>query len=307
MPIQDIQALYDARLKSELNNLTNKKKQNIADIENQEGQTNNQYQELYNSLNQKKLDTANQYKTIYGGLDTQQQQGKEQYYSDRNSAALSNAQKVQQLRDYMAKNNLSQSGENVDALLRQNTDYSNNLGNIYNNEQQFNRGIADKRNQYSLQEQGIYNDIGNQIGAAEREKVQKLSDLTNRKRLVNEGFAGDEQALREQIGAQTLNAINEFNTQVAQRAAAARSATSRSSATQEKANKEAELNGAYAALYNNMDRGYGQDFLRQNRDGIISAFGAKVYEDMADKVAKNIPRDSVMAHAREYNMRPQNY
>lgn len=237
MAIQDIQAMYDKLYSSKYNDLLKKKNQSIQDLEGQQSQVNNQYQDLYNSLNQKKLDTQNQYKTLYSGLDNQYTQGQQKFYNDRNSVDVGVNQNLARLKEMMAAKGWTQGGENMQAQLQANTDRSNGLGQVRTNETSYNQGINDKRNQYSLQEQGIYNDIGNQVSAAEREKTQRISDLVDKIRLANESFAGDEQALKDSIDAQKIKDINDYNERLrqeavqaaAQRAAVARSNASRSS------------------------------------------------------------------------------
>lgn len=103
--------------------------------------------------------SANQYKNMYANLQGQQQEGQQKLYNDRNQIAVDNSQKVQQLRDYMANRNLLQSGENVDALLRQGTDYSNRIGENKTNEANLIRDMNNNRSQYAMQEQNAYNDI----------------------------------------------------------------------------------------------------------------------------------------------------
>lgn len=211
MGLKEIQDLYDNLYASKYNELVKKKQQSLADLDTQETTTNNQYTDVVNNLNQKKTDTGNKYKQLYTGLDTKQAEGKQQYYGERNNVAYNAAQKAQQIRDWMAKNNLLQSGESVDAQLRNNTDYSNNMGTVMTNETNFNRDILNNRNQYSAEEQGIYNDIGNQISSADREKAQKITDITNRRGSINTGFEGDNNALKSEIEAQRIKDVNTYN------------------------------------------------------------------------------------------------
>lgn len=92
----------------------------------------------------------------------------------------------------MAKNNLLQSGESVDALLRNNTDYSNSMGSIAGNEAKYRNELANSRNK------------------------------------INTEFDGDVAAAKAEIEAQKIKAILDYEQQQAQ-LAAARSSASRKS------------------------------------------------------------------------------
>lgn len=208
--LSTIEEMYNKLYKSKENDILKKKQDALADLDSQKTSVNNQYQEVANTLNTKKDTTKSQYQGLYTGLDNQQTAGKEQYYQDRNGAALGNVQKIQQIRDYMARNNIVSSGENVDAMLRSNTDYNNNLGSIYNNEQKFNRDISDTRTKYASEEQNTYNDINNQLSAADRDKAQKVSDLLNRIRLTNEGATSELQSYRDELDAKKMSEINNY-------------------------------------------------------------------------------------------------
>lgn len=98
----------------------------------------NTYSSRYNELAKQKNDALSQ-------LDGQYEKGKAEYYGQRNTASLGNAQQTQRIRDYMAKNNLMGSGESVDAQLRSATDFSNAMGGIQRSENDFNKGIEDNR------------------------------------------------------------------------------------------------------------------------------------------------------------------
>lgn len=317
---QSIEDMYNKLKQAKKTSLENDTQQKLAGLDSQQQALANQYQELQNTLNARKQATQGQYQTLYTGLDNQLNQGKDQYYQDRNSAALNNAQNTQKIRDYMARNNLMSSGENVDAMLRGNTDYNNNLGNIYSNEQQFTRGIGDKRNQYSLEEQNAYNDINNQLGAADREKAQKIADILNQRNLLNTSMLSELQAYQDQLDAQKVKDVADYNERLrqeaaarAQQAAAARASAAKASASSATksaaAQKQKDTDAVWNELYANIDQRSGEQFLQQNRSAIISNLGSKVYKDMLDYV-QNYKYSAAENQRYGRNMKdatPQNY
>lgn len=214
--LDNIEDIYSKMYKTKEQQTLQKKQQSLADIEAQKTGVTNQYQELQNALKQRKQATASQYQGLYTNLNNQAQEGQQGYYQDRNNASVRNVQNVQSIRDYMARNNLMSSGENVDAMLRANTDLNNNLGSIYSNEQQFNRGIQDKRNSYLAQEQGAYGEIDNSLSAADREQAQKISDLMNRIRLTNEGYDSELMSYRDELESKKASEINAYNERLRQ-------------------------------------------------------------------------------------------
>lgn len=214
--LKSLEDTYSKLYKTKEQEALRKKQQGLTDLEAQQNALINQYQELQNALNARKQATQRQYQGLYTDLDNQLNQGKEQYYQDRNNASVNNVQRVQQIRDYMARNNLMSSGENVDATLRANTDYNNSLGNIYGAEQQFTRGINDKRNEYSLAEQNAYTDIDNQLSAADREKAQKLAALSSQRNLLDTNYLSELQSYKDQLDADRVQKIAEYNEKLRQ-------------------------------------------------------------------------------------------
>lgn len=85
---------------------------------------------MYKSKEQALLNSKN---NSLNDIQKQEKQAETDAYGYRNQAASQHAQNVQAARDYMAKNNLLQSGESVDALVRNNTSYTNNIGGINTN------------------------------------------------------------------------------------------------------------------------------------------------------------------------------
>lgn len=203
--------MYEQYYQSKLNEIKKKKDQGLADLATEEQGVNNTYTDLYNQLQSK------------------QDEGKQTYYGQKNQAAVSNAQNVQQIRDWMARNNLLQSGESADQLMRSNTDFSNNLGNINTNETNFNR------------------DIINQRGAANREQAQKIADILNRRRLTEDAYTGDEAALRSEVEYQKLSDQRAAQEAAASRAASAARSRASSAASAAKASTAAAEKAAAAA------------------------------------------------------------
>lgn len=100
------------------------------------------YDELYKKKQAELEKAKNQSLT---NLDAEKETTEKGYYTDKNKAYSQNVQNTQAIRDYMAKNNLLQSGENVDALLRSNSDLSNNVGLINDNQRSYNNNLNTRR------------------------------------------------------------------------------------------------------------------------------------------------------------------
>ena len=218
MAIDKIKQMYTELYNSKYGDLERQKNQGLQNASNQEAQVKNNYAEVLKQYEQNKLETQNKYKTLYTKLDNQQSDAKASYYNQRNEAAVNHAKNTAMARDYLAKNNLLQSGENIDAMLRNNTDYNNNLGTIYTNEQATNRSINDARNQYALDEQAAYNSINNLKGAAEREQVQKLNEILAYRKSLEENFGSQLNSLKSEISANAIRDINAYNEQLRQEA-----------------------------------------------------------------------------------------
>lgn len=135
MSVQEIQKMYDNLYSSRYNDLVKTKNNSLAD------------------------------------LDKQEAENKENFYNQRNQTAVSNASSKRSIRDYMAKNNLLQSGESVDALLRNNTDYANSMGAINSNEAKFKNDIINSRNKINSEFEGNNNALKGEIEA------QKIKDI----------------------------------------------------------------------------------------------------------------------------------
>ena len=218
MAIDKIKQMYTDLYNSRYGDLEREKSEGYQSATNQENQVKNYYAEALKRYEQNKLETQNKYKTLNTNLDNQQREAKNTYYNQRNQAAVNNAKTTAQIRDWLAANNLLQSGENVDAMLRANTDFNNTLGTIYTNEQATNRSINDTRNQYALDEQAAYNSINNSIGAAEREQAQKLNEILAYRKSLDDNFVSKLNSLKSEISANAIKDINAYNEQLRQEA-----------------------------------------------------------------------------------------
>ena len=313
MSIDNIKKMYDSLYKSKYDELVRQKESALKETSNKENQTNLQYKELNDKYNQNRLETQNKYQGLYTGLDNQQSEAKEKYYGDRNTVASQNARQAQQIRDYMAKNNLLQSGENVDAMLRSNTDYSNNMANVYTNEQNTNRSIGDKRNEYKLGEQTVYSNIDNSIAAAERERVQKIQELMAYRKSLDDDFNSKNTSLLSETEANKIRDINAYNEQIrreqweaeqqriayerqvaeqkrqeesarqlaAQQAASRSSSSGGSSATVEKRNRD-NLIVEFENLVKSKNNWQARDFLDQGKSQIVNDYGYDTYKKLYD-------------------------
>ena len=201
------------------------------------------YDNLYSTRYNDLVKTKN---SALSDLSKQEAENKETFYNQRNQAAVTNANDKRSIRDYMARHNLLQSGESVDALLRNNTDYANSMGSINANESKFKNEIMNSRNK------------------------------------INAEFEGDKNALRAEIEAQKIKdilAYNEKQAEIARQqaaaaaAAAARSSTSSGSYTKAQAKQDLRYEYAYAlrsgdynqlaAVGGAMKEAYGNGYLTQ--------------------------------------------
>lgn len=307
MAIQDIQSMYDKLYSSKYNDLVNKKQTSLGELSNQETGVTNKYQELTDTLNKRKTDTSAQYKNLYTGLDNQQKEGDQNYYNERNQASVQNVQQSRAIRDWMARNNLLQSGESADALMRNNTDYNNNMGTISTNQSSYNKGLLDKRNQYSLAEQSAYEDISNQLSAGEREKAQSLAAILSQRNQLEGSFLNNIEALKAETEASKMKDILSWQEQErarewqaeqsriawereqqaaaeqrafqAQQAALSRS-SSRSSGGGSGGSgtyKTADVKNAIAEMINQSSGVEAQKYLNNNKDAIVNSIGLSAY------------------------------
>lgn len=188
-------------------------------------------------------------------LQAREEQNKNIFYKQRDDVAYNSAKNTQQIRDYMAKNNLMQSGESVDALLRNNTDYSNRMGNVDSNEAIFRNDIARERN------------------------------------LVNRNYENDTNALRSQIEMEKIKAINEYNERLRQEQLAAQKAaykstrSSKSSLSEEKKNLKAQFMELVKSKEGNSKA---RDFIDNSKDQIVNQYGYAFYKELENAYWKDM-------------------
>ena len=153
MSESQIEAMYKAQYDARQKEYEKAKRKQLEQLALEEKQYENAFNSTKQQIDMNRTNTANRYKEMYNQLQNRYSEGKKRYYNERDTASVDNAKNTQAIRDYMAKNNLLQSGESVDALLRNNTDFSNNMGSIRDNENTFIRNINDTRSGYQRDEQ----------------------------------------------------------------------------------------------------------------------------------------------------------
>lgn len=205
------------------------------------------YDNLYSSKYNDLVKTKN---NSLADLDKQESENKEIFYNQRNQAAVNNAGSQRSIRDYMAKNNLLQSGESVDALLRNNTDYANSMGAIASNEAKYKNELASSRNK-------INNEFNGNVAAAKAEvEAQKIQSIL------------EYQHQQEQLELQRQQLA-------ASRAASAKKSSSSSKYTKSQAKEDLRYEYAYAlrsgdynqlaAVGSAMKEAYGNGYLTQKQ------------------------------------------
>lgn len=222
MGIEDIKKMYDAMENSKIQDFEKAKNKSLAD------------------------------------LQAREEQNKNTFYKQRDDVAYNSAKNTQQIRDYMAKNNLMQSGESVDALLRNNTDYSNRMGNVDANEVTFRNDIARERN------------------------------------LVNRNYENDTNALRSQIEMEKIKAINDYNErlrqeQLAAQQAAYKASSARSSSKSSDRVSKNDLKAQFMELVKSKEgNSQARDFMDNGKDQIINEYGYAFYKELEDAYWKDM-------------------
>lgn len=131
-----------------------------------------QIQKMYDELYKSKVNDITKAKNeALGNIDKQELQMKDDIYAQRNQAALDDSQARRSTRDMMAHNNLLGSGENVDAMLRNNTNYSNRRGGIDNAYTKYRNEYANARNTANANYTG---DVNALRGDIEYKKMQDI-------------------------------------------------------------------------------------------------------------------------------------
>lgn len=135
-----------------------------------ESKINAMYDELYKKK-QSELEKAKN--NSLNELNQQKTDGEVEYYNEKNKSSLANQKNTQAIRDYMARNNLLNSGENADAILRNRTDYANDIGRINSDHRQFNNNIERQKSKLNSD----YNyDIATAKSDYEAQKQKALMD-----------------------------------------------------------------------------------------------------------------------------------
>ena len=135
-----------------------------------ENKINAMYDELYKKK-QSELEKAKN--NSLNELNQQKADGEVEYYNEKNKSSLANQKNTQAIRDYMARNNLLNSGENADAILRNRTDYANDIGRINSDQRQFNNNIERQKSKLNSD----YNyDIATAKSDYEAQKQKALMD-----------------------------------------------------------------------------------------------------------------------------------
>ena len=201
-----IEQMYKDKYDSEATTLKNNHNSTVAGYETQKNNANSNYNATQNTINKNKVNTQNQYKETYLGLDKEQAKGKKEYYNQRNQASYQNAKNVQAIRDYMASNLLS-SGESVDAMLRNNTDFANSMGSIYSAESDFNTELLNRRNKYKADELVALQGYDNQLAEALATRNNLLTEMDKNIALANSSLKDNLLALEKQNNAEKIQAI----------------------------------------------------------------------------------------------------
>ena len=135
-----------------------------------ENKINAMYDELYKKK-QSELEKAKN--NSLNELNQQKADGEVEYYNEKNKSSLANQKNTQAIRDYMARNNLLNSGENADAILRNRTDYANDIGRINSDHRNFNNNIERQKSKLNSD----YNyDIATAKSDYEAQKQKALMD-----------------------------------------------------------------------------------------------------------------------------------
>ena len=135
-----------------------------------ENKINSMYDELYKKK-QSELEKAKN--NSLNELNQQKADGEVEYYNEKNKSSLANQKNTQAIRDYMARNNLLNSGENADAILRNSTDYANDIGRINSDHRNFNNNIERQKSKLNSD----YNyDIATAKSDYEAQKQKALMD-----------------------------------------------------------------------------------------------------------------------------------
>lgn len=208
--LDELNKSYDSLYKSRMGQLTSARDQELLNLSGQGGKIRSNYDITLRDIEKSRLDTQNKYLDLYTGLVNKQRDGVADYYNQRNGAMFQNAKNVQALREHMARNNLLASGESVDGMLRNNSDFSNNMGGIKSNESLFLRELNDTRNRYKGEEQSAYTSFENSRLKASEEKARLIAELAAQKSGIYSKFNKDKLSAFDDIEAQKAKAIFDY-------------------------------------------------------------------------------------------------
>lgn len=314
---EDIEKMYESLYNSKVTELQKQKEEALMQLANKETGINNQYLDTQNTINKNKKDTESQYLDKYSQLDKDLDTGKKKFYSDKDNAALSNSKNTQAIRDYMAKANLIQSGESVDALLRQQTDFTNTKNSIYGQENEYVRNIDNTRTQYKRDESSAYEGYNNQLASALRDKDQNLAAILAEKNQAEKSYISGLNSAKSEIDYNKIKDLNTYNQTLEEREyqakllaeeraynermAAASRASSYSSGSSSSGSSRSSSSGSSSAisskdlkaqfldLMGNKNTNYqAQNFLKDNKNDLIDQYGYAFYKDLEDTYWKDI-------------------
>lgn len=210
-----IEAMYKALYDSRAKEYEIAKRKQLESLDNELKSYTNAYNSTKNQIELNKKNTANKYQEMYKDLDNQAQEGKNRYYKDRNNASVDYSKNTHAIRDYMAKHNLLQSGESVDALLRNNTDFSNNMGSIRDNENTFNKNITDTRNRYLRDETSAYANYDKSLADALAEYDLQRGRIVQSRTSAEQDFSDQIAALKKEVEANKLKDLMAYQQSLA--------------------------------------------------------------------------------------------
>jgi hypothetical protein len=267
--------------------------------------------DLYNTLKKQQTDQATtQNNQAITTLRQQLAEQLPQYQTARAQADVGQVQDFNKLKEYMASNGSFSSGDNLSRAGNILTLRANKVNQINGNENQFTTGIntkiADSNNQY----QNTVNNISSTLDAQKAKDLASLMEQIRQQELAQQEAEKQRQFQAQQadLAYQRQAALQ----QAAAKAAAAKAASSRSSSSSSKAataQKTADTNAVWNELYANINQRTGEQFLQENRSGIISNLGATEYNKMLS-YAKNYQYSAAENQRYGRNMKdatPQNY
>lgn len=199
-------------------------------------------------------------------LQATEEENKNTFYNQRNDVAYNSAKNSQSIRDYMAKNNLLNSGESVDALLRNNTDYSNRMGTVDTNEGKFKNDISRQRN---LVNSDYENNILGARSQIDSEKAKALYDY-------------NEQIRREQWEAEQQRIAWERQQQLAAQQAAYKASSSGSGSKVSETRSKNDLKAEFEYYMKGKDNWKARDFLQNGKEEIVNQYGIAFYKQLED-------------------------